>query len=433
MVEYDVCYGDTVGTQTSMTVGTAGDDACFNMGVGSIVVDCTSAAGSLVGTSLTTPPLHGTTQFLPYFSSPVTNVNNSIALWTDSECQAGTGEMNWYYTNNLAPRGKCLPMIGDYYYTYFRITCSTNQPSSAWTLQAWNGTVSIEANVEACTANTNPAYTLHSSGFTCTATPYASVLVDCTSRTQTDFINYIPDVDGGWSDWSDCSASCTQTRTCSNPASSGAGVPCLGSSWQPCSASPCVSSAGDLSSSAAGTGQSASDVGSATATNSGSAYSASVTFFLTFRTAVNATFIQNIQTMVASMAGVSTQQVQVTAVSSTSGTGSRRLLQASASVSNQLEVTILAASSSATQAAYSQFQTAFASTDATANPLLSQSVDTSAAPVAVYSVTCADGSTQASTSDCNAGINSGASSFVAATLAPLALASFSVLFNAVRA
>jgi len=130
------------------------------------------------------------------------------------------------------------------------------------------------------------------------------------------------------------------------------------------------------------------------------------------------------------MAGVPLQQVLVTAVSPSS---SRRLLQQASS--SQLQVTILASSSSVAQTAYTQFQTAFTTISTASNPLLSQSVDTSVAPVAVYSVTCADGSTQASTIDCNGtgDINSGASSFVAATWAPLALASIAVVFNAVRA
>ena len=90
-------------------------------------------------------------------------------------------------------------------------------------------------------------------------------------------------------------------------------------------------------------------------------------------------------------------------------TSGRCLLQAS----SQLQVTILAASTDVVQAAYSQFQTAFGSTSTATNPLLAQSVNTDASPVAVYSVTCADGSKKTSNSDCSTVNNNAATSSVA--------------------
>lgn len=49
-------------------------------------------------------------------------------------------------------------------------------------------------------------------------------------------------VDGGWSEWSECSATCgggTQTRTCTNPAPANGGASCEGSSSQECNTQSC--------------------------------------------------------------------------------------------------------------------------------------------------------------------------------------------------
>jgi hypothetical protein len=160
-----------------------------------------------------------------------------------------------------------------------------------------------------------------------------------------------------------------------------------------------------------------------------------VAFSLTFNAAAATTnqqsFINTVQSDVASMAGVSTQQVQVTSTSSAASSSGRRLLQ---QTSSQLQVTISAASSSVAQAAYSQFQTAFTSTNSATNPLLSQGVDTTSSPVAVYSVTCPDGSNKPSTADCSSTVtNAAATSSVAFSWVSLALSSFAILFAAVRA
>ncbi len=49
-------------------------------------------------------------------------------------------------------------------------------------------------------------------------------------------------VDGGWSDWSSCDASCgggTRTRSCNNPAPSCGGADCVGKSSDDCNTQPC--------------------------------------------------------------------------------------------------------------------------------------------------------------------------------------------------
>jgi len=131
-----------------------------------------------------------------------------------------------------------------------------------------------------------------------------------------------------------------------------------------------------------------------------------VVFILTFDASSadtsQASFISTVQTDVATMAGVSVQQVQVAAVSGT--LSGRRLLQAS----SQLQVTVLGSSTTAVQSAYNQFNTAWGSSDANTNPLLAQQLVTSQPLSAQYAVVCADGSSQPTASQC--GSNSAAAS-----------------------
>ncbi len=47
-------------------------------------------------------------------------------------------------------------------------------------------------------------------------------------------------VGGGWTDWSSCSVSCTQTRSCPNPSPSGGGASCSGSTSQSCTGGSCT-------------------------------------------------------------------------------------------------------------------------------------------------------------------------------------------------
>jgi hypothetical protein len=239
-------------------------------------------------------------------------------------------------------------------------------------------------------------------------------------------------VDGGWTDWSACSATCgggTSTRSCTNPAPSGGGASCVGDSSQACNTQACSTGGGGSNpgtSSATGS-QPAPQPGTSTdPSGSSSTYPASVVFTLTFNTgSVNASFINAVQSDVATMAGVPTQQVQVKALSASG----RRLLQAS----SQLQVTIQAASTNVAQAAYSQFQTAFSSTNTATNPLLAQSVNANASPVAVYSATCADGSTKASSGDCSGTVTNAATSSVTGSWLSLAVASAAMVFHAVCA
>jgi hypothetical protein len=68
-----------------------------------------------------------------------------------------------------------------------------------------------------------------------------------TCNTQSCSTNAVP-VNGGWSAWSTCSATCdggTQTRTCTNPAPTNGGVTCSGINWQRCNTQSCSGTGND--------------------------------------------------------------------------------------------------------------------------------------------------------------------------------------------
>jgi hypothetical protein len=404
------------------TYGVNGDLACYNLKAGSILVDCTASGANKVGSTITSPPV--TSQM--FVDNGVTTAglvaNNTVAIWSDQACSLGSSLLSTAVSGT-----RCFFGYGAYY----RPVCATNSATSAWSLRVWFTQSSSSANQQACQAGATPDQLFQGSGTTCTATAFGSFLIDCTLVHNNQYVNYLPPVDGVWTAWSTCSATCgggSSTRSCSAPAPSRGGAACIGDSSQACNTQACSAGGGGSNSDSGSTStgsQPAPQPGTSStgSSASGSTYAASVVFTLTFHTAsTDASFISTVQSNVATMASVSKQQVQVTTVSASG----RRLLQAS----SQLKVTIQAASTGVAQAAYSQFQKAFGSTSTATNPLLAQSVNTDASPVAVYSATCADGSTKTSSSECGASNtnNNSAASSVASWL-PLAVASAAVLFN----
>jgi hypothetical protein len=368
----------------SLTSGDSGYAACYNLYTGnSIVVNCQASAASRIGQSETNPSMHTELFVVPSSGQASSSgINSTVAVWSDSQCKTGTAAVQ--SSNPFT----CL--LGSFVSSsfYYRSTCSSNSPDAAWTVQVWSSG-SFSEKRTACENNAAATSTYMGVGPGCTPTSFGGVVVDCTSASVGNQMNYVPSISGGWSDWSACSATCgggTETRSCTNPKPSGVGAQCSGAATQACNTQACSSDGANGSSSSTGTNSNGGDGGAST-------YSASAVFHLIFladaSTTSQSSFIRTVQANVASMAGVAVEQVQVTVVPSASA---RRLLQ----VSSQLEVTILTSSMSTARSAFSQFNTAWSSTDANTNPLLAQNLDTSTALTTQYLTVCADGSSQSS-------------------------------------
>lgn len=213
------------------SVGLVGPTAyCYNLPVGSVVVDC-SGVRNQPGTSITSPPMHPetfvtSTNWVPIPGSPTA----AAAVFPDSACLKGSQRMR--ATSASRP---CMNFGGS---DWWSVACAGTMPTSTWNARKWH-------TYDECSAGTStPAATVSGTGLECASTPAeaSGVMVDCSSANQGNYVNYVPLVDGGWSDWGACSAACgggTQSRSCSKPAPSGNGAPCVGASEQVCNVDAC--------------------------------------------------------------------------------------------------------------------------------------------------------------------------------------------------
>jgi len=210
---------------------------------GSMVLDCTDAAAAKVGTTITSPPLHADLLVPPISAPPSAGADTTatVALWIDASCLSGSAVMSaWQPTRSCfsTPQVSGTTTGGAY-----RVSCASNSATSTWSVSVWS-IGSATASWDACNAaTTTPTVVRTGSGFQCVALePLGSVVVDCTASNFNRWIHFIPKVDGVWSAWSQCSATCgggTQTRSCTSP--SGGGLPCDGPASQPCNTDACPS------------------------------------------------------------------------------------------------------------------------------------------------------------------------------------------------
>jgi len=153
--------------------------------------------------------------------------------------------------NSPAPANGGLPCTGSSQQTCNTQTCVAPAVDGGWS--AWTQ-CSLPCGTGYQTRScTNPAPS--NGGATCVG----STMISCNTQACVT-----PAVNGGWTAWTTCSASCgggTQSRSCTNPVPSNGGAVCAGASTQPCQTQACSQpinggwSAWGACSAACGTGQ----------------------------------------------------------------------------------------------------------------------------------------------------------------------------------
>lgn len=178
-------------------------------------------------------------QTIPYNGS-------TVITWTTSGIPSGVScTSNFDFTIPITPNTTGSKTIANQTQANtFTISCSngtsasvTSQVSPPPVDATWSGwstcsvTCGTGTQTRTCTAEGQ------NGGRTCAQGPADGAGTSRSCNTQACPVN------GGWSDWSACSATCgggTQTRTCTNPAPANGGANCTGAASQSCNTQACT-------------------------------------------------------------------------------------------------------------------------------------------------------------------------------------------------
>lgn len=266
------------------TYGDVNDQSCFNVAGGSISVVC---PGSVVpqAASIDTIDMHMEDVIGPAPTRVFEDA--SWGRWSDLECSAGSSSMRALTNNNCEAFSFVLSGTLTKRTWYSRITCADKSSTADWTASIYSSS--------GCAANLID--TISGSGRSCREVGgMLSIAVDCSNTLQNRYLNYLaPEngyiawgacsvtcgggvqvstcvppkyggapcptsdvsqracntdacpavvpINGGWTDFGECSASCSQTRTCTNPAPANGGADCSGAASQACNTDACSSDA----------------------------------------------------------------------------------------------------------------------------------------------------------------------------------------------
>jgi hypothetical protein len=202
------------------------------------VVNCGSASTSPV----TSPAFHTEkyVQRQPWDSwSSGTYAAATWSLDAPGDC---TGGSQLGYPGTDGGCNEISSASGQNLYTY-QVTCSSHPAAAStavsWTVTEWTGYVASNP----CPSTITPTQVSTGTGYQCVSTLFGAILVDCSNTYNDWYANYVPPVvNGGWSAWSMCSATCgggAQVRSCSNPAPANGGSRCSGASQQSCNTQSC--------------------------------------------------------------------------------------------------------------------------------------------------------------------------------------------------
>lgn len=191
-------YHCSGGNPAVRTVGVVGDTGCYNIGDGSMVLDCSSSAASKINTTLLGPvPMTTNTLIItsiPSTPDPSTYVS---AAWEDTQCQTGSGvgqALQATFCRVYINSNSSLPRPS------YRVSCAAFTSSSSWTVSLWavpQGSTDFWAARSLCQSGAAPTQVITGSDTGCVTLPLLngmsnSVVIDCSANGNQAFLNYVP-------------------------------------------------------------------------------------------------------------------------------------------------------------------------------------------------------------------------------------------------